>query len=390
MLRLETPGPWSPYQQGYADLFSSTVDNEIRQVVPRATLPPRPLVVTLPPGASLRFPGRFAPAPLDYSGAPIGVDYTDLMLRLPAGTTGEIPNPFILHALRGTGVVALGGQVFEIGSAELQAAIDGRTDPLERMELLEAQTAIEVIYLLNKVRWTLGASNTLELRKSAGANLLVTSKATGDPAGDSDLDLVFDDGDASGVVGDRSCGDREASGCDDNCVATSNGLQLDADADGAGNACDGDFDQDELITNADLAVLQACIAGVFPLDDPACSESDLTEDGLVDLLDRREFDQLRGVPTQDSVLRPRPGARTRSGSARAAPAATPPHAGALAELEPGEPARGAPLAQDAEELHRAAAVEAVLAAALAGLALVVVVARRALLEELLRRGARGG
>ena len=54
-----------------------------------------------------------------------------------------------------------------------------------------------------------------------------------------------------------------------------------------------------------------------------------------------------------------------------------------AELETLQPARGAPLLQDAEELDRAAAVEAVLAAALSRLAFVVVVARRAVLEELL-------
>src|SRR4029453_17818125 len=55
----------------------------------------------------------------------------------------------------------------------------------------------------------------------------------------------------------------------------------------------------------------------------------------------------------------------------------------LGELEPLQAALGAPLPQDPEELLRAAAVEAVLAAPLARLPFVVVVARGAGLEELL-------
>jgi hypothetical protein len=296
VLRLETPGPWSPYTAGYASLFASP-DNSIRRVAPRATLPPRPLLVSLPRGASLLFPGRFAAPPLDYRGDPVDdVDYADLVLRLPAGSSGEIANPFVVHALRGSGYVRVGGQVFEIGSAALQEEIDARTDPLETIELLEAQTAIEVIYLLNPLRWRLAPTTTLRLRKSAGASLAVTVKSIGDPNGDSDSDLVADDGDASGIVGDALCEDGVSAACDDNCLVGSNAQQLDADRDGAGNACDGDFDQDELITSADLATLTGCVAGTGPPDDPGCSESDLNEDGRVDALDRAAFDRLRGVP----------------------------------------------------------------------------------------------
>jgi hypothetical protein len=295
VVRLETTGWWSPYTAGYANLFA-TLDNSIRRVAPRPTLPPPPLLMTLPPGASLLFPGRFAPAPLDYQGVPVVADYANLMLRLPAGTTGEIANPFVVHAIRGSGSVRLAGEVFEIGSAALQDAIDARTSPLETIELLEARSAVEVIYLLNPLRWNLSATNTLQLRKSAGASLSVLVKRIGDPTADSDGDLVADDGDESGIVGDAKCDDGDTSNCDDNCVVNANTRQLDADRDGAGNACDADFDQDELIEDGDLATLTACIAGGAPAADPGCSESDLTEDGRVDAADRSAFDALRGVP----------------------------------------------------------------------------------------------
>ena len=295
-LRLPITQPWNPYQPAYANLFSTTNDNSIRRIVPRVTLPPRPLDVTLPRGASLRFPGHFAVRPPDYLGQP-AFDYADLLLRLPAGDSGVIGNPFLLHTIRGNGVVSLEGQTFSIGSAALQDAIDARIGPMEEMELLEATSAVEVIYLVNPKRWSLGTSNTLVLRKSVGASLAVTVKPTGNPAGDSDNDFVPDDGDGSGIVGDAPCPHGETSSCDDSCVAHANGSQLDGDADGIGNACDGDFDQDELVTNTDLLVLEACRAGgAPPAEDPDCAESDLNEDGVVGSPDRVVFDRLQGIP----------------------------------------------------------------------------------------------
>src|SRR5262245_40515918 len=56
--------------------------------------------------------------------------------------------------------------------------------------------------------------------------------------------------------------------------------------------------------------------------------------------------------------------------------------GRSAHLEPLQPSLVTPLAQDAEVLHRSPAVEAVLPVELRGLALVVVVPGRALLEKL--------
>mgnify|MGYP001820209506 FL=1 len=56
----------------------------------------------------------------------------------------------------------------------------------------------------------------------------------------------------------------------DNCPAVANGDQWDSDADGLGNGCDADFDNDGVVSEADAAALKdamsADYAEVFDLD----------------------------------------------------------------------------------------------------------------------------
>ena len=83
--------------------------------------------------------------------------------------------------------------------------------------------------------------------------------------------------------------DRDGDGAanlDDNCRDTRNPGQTDVDADGTGNACDGDFDQSGWVDVSDEAVLAMCLGrvvapGVGPTDDPTCGESDMDGDGQV-------------------------------------------------------------------------------------------------------------
>ena len=74
----------------------------------------------------------------------------------------------------------------------------------------------------------------------------------------------------------------------DNCIDEPNGpnepgpSQLDADGDGFGNLCDGDFNQDGLVTGGDFNTWFTCFSG-FPglIEDPNCEESDMNGDGVV-------------------------------------------------------------------------------------------------------------
>lgn len=64
--------------------------------------------------------------------------------------------------------------------------------------------------------------------------------------GDQDGDGVLDDADGTGTPGDGACTGGETLECDDNCPLVPNPDQADDDMDGIGNACDPDWDNDDV------------------------------------------------------------------------------------------------------------------------------------------------
>jgi hypothetical protein len=289
VLRLPVVDPTlNPYTASYANLFAPP-NGIVNQPVP-VPLPPRPVRFALPRGASLRLPARAAAPPPDMVGQPLH-DYRNLVLRLPPGVTGEIANPLIVHTVRGAGRLEIGGDSYEIGSPELAAAIDARDTALETFQIVESRGPIEILYLLNPLRWQLFETSLLVSHVTEGAVVNVRGAAAGGVGLDSDADGVGDDGGSNGIVGDQPCAGGSA-GCDDDCVSWPNPAQRDDDADSRGNACDGDLDGNELLTEADRLVLESCRTGGAPAADPACLESDLDESGAVDALDAARFVEL--------------------------------------------------------------------------------------------------
>jgi len=99
-------------------------------------------------------------------------------------------------------------------------------------------------------------------------------------------------------------GDGIPDACD-RCLLTPDPLQTDADQDGYGDACDGDYDQDGLVTAADdVDGFMPCMGHNVVLD-PACYDRDFNGDGIVQPEDRAAgFAALlaRGMPGPSALV----------------------------------------------------------------------------------------
>ena len=83
----------------------------------------------------------------------------------------------------------------------------------------------------------------------------------------------------------------------DNCIEVPNPLQIDADADGYGNVCDPDLNNDGIVNFADLAIMKS----LFLTSDPV---ADLNSDGTVNFGDLAILSDMFLLPPGPSGIAP--------------------------------------------------------------------------------------
>ena len=87
----------------------------------------------------------------------------------------------------------------------------------------------------------------------------------------------------------------------DNCSVVANGGQDDADGDGYGNACDGDYNNDGATDEADRAIIQAAV-GSQQGDASYVAAADHTASGSVGGADFLAFQRMSGAAPGPSGL----------------------------------------------------------------------------------------
>ena len=149
------------YSAAIAAIYGSTLDNRVHDWY-LENAPPVSGMLRLPPGASLQYPGVWTGPPRTIDGteayAPV---YANMRVILPAGWTGVIEMPLVLKAMYGVGMVQVGTGEYEVSSSALQVSLSVSPNWISSIEILRSDTDLELVYLLNPLRF--GATENVEL-----------------------------------------------------------------------------------------------------------------------------------------------------------------------------------------------------------------------------------
>lgn len=157
--------PTRKYSNLVASIYQSREDNSVvdLETGERRVDEEIELELEVPPGGSLELPHRFAPeGPLTWRDerAP---DYTNARLRVPRTWTRAVRISLLLQAVEGSANVTLDGAPYAVGSEELTARLRDHMRYSSRLQIVSADSDVDLVYLLNPRVYRLENENVLEL-----------------------------------------------------------------------------------------------------------------------------------------------------------------------------------------------------------------------------------
>jgi hypothetical protein len=151
------------YWQEVADIYSTTDDNRTQELG-FVSGPGLSGDVSLPPGASLTYPGRWAPAPIGVEGeVRVAVPaYAQARLDLPTGYSGPVAMPLVLWAVTGAGRVNIDGTDYDVPSTALDERLRSVAE-LPKDVQVTATGPMSLVYLVNPLRFAMTDKTVLDL-----------------------------------------------------------------------------------------------------------------------------------------------------------------------------------------------------------------------------------
>lgn len=167
------------YTQTVADLYASKENNTVQDWLNVDQMPDYDLKFTLPPGGKLELPAKYQTPLLDMYQYALP-SYADMKLTVPAGWSGEIAIPLVVHAIKGKGTVTVKGIRYDIDSPDLKYLVDRRAKYIEKIGISNNNNPIEIIYLINPSLITVKEVNRLILDGQNADSIIASVKEAPD------------------------------------------------------------------------------------------------------------------------------------------------------------------------------------------------------------------
>jgi|GEM_PF-158204 len=173
------------YSHSLANIYSTQSDNQITDWY--RTYPDVNLKFTVPSKGQLYFPTIFAPDLKSMNGNLVPL-YSNMKLIIPSGWTGDVDIPLVIQTIKGSGMISLHGETFEVGSNNLQDKLEKGDNFYHQVKILSSQGNVEIIYLVNPKLFTMKPINTMVLE---GKNIaMLTSSKISYPQTSNTMSIV--------------------------------------------------------------------------------------------------------------------------------------------------------------------------------------------------------